>query len=118
MDLREPSSFADLAVVRLLFEEYRNDIGIDLWFQDFDRELSTLPGTYAKPRGRLWLATRTGQAAGCVGVRPLEEPGACEMKRLYVRPAHRGTGIGRRLAMTAIQCAKELGYARMYLDTL
>jgi GNAT superfamily N-acetyltransferase len=117
MTLREPSSFADLAVVRLLFEEYRTWLGIDLGFQDFDKELASLPGSYGKPRGRLWLAMAGAEAAGCVGLRPFEDKG-CEMKRLYVRSVHRGKGIGRRLAEISIQTAKELGYKRMYLDTL
>jgi GNAT superfamily N-acetyltransferase len=117
MTLREPSSFADLAVVRLLFEEYRTSLGIDLCFQNFDAELTTLPGAYGRPRGRLWLAMDSGEAAGCVGLRPFEGD-ACEMKRLYVRPAHRGKGIGRKLAEKTIEVAKTLGYRRMLLDTL
>src|SRR2546426_307936 len=117
MTLREPSSFADLAVVRLLFEEYRTALGIDLCFQSFDEELATLPRSYGRPRGRLWLALVGAEAAGCVGLRPFEGD-ACEMKRLYVRPAHRGKGIGRGLAVTAVDAAKRLGYRRMYLDTL
>jgi GNAT superfamily N-acetyltransferase len=117
MTLREPSSFADLAVVRLLFEEYQKGLGVDLCFQGFDKELATLPGDYGRPRGRLWLAMAGGEAVGCVGLRPFENEG-CEMKRLYVRPAHRKKGIGRRLAVTAVETAKELGYQRMFLDTL
>jgi len=117
MTLREPSSFADLAVVRLLFEEYRATLGIDLCFQGFDEELASLPGDYGRPRGRLWIAMMGGEAAGCMGLRPFGD-GDCEMKRLYVRPAHRGKGIGRRLAVTAVDVAKELRYRRMYLDTL
>jgi GNAT superfamily N-acetyltransferase len=117
MTLRQPSSFADLAVVRLLFEEYRTSLGIDLCFQGFDAELATLPGAYGRPRGRLWLAMVDGEAAGCVGLRP-HEADACEMKRLYVRPAHRGKGIGKKLAEKSIEVAKELGYRKMYLDTL
>jgi len=117
LTLREPSSFADLAVVRLLFEEYRTWLGIDLGFQKFDEELASLPGDYGRPRGRLWLAMFGGEAAGCAGIRPFGEDD-CEMKRLYVRPAHRGKGVGRRLASTAIEVAKENGYHRMLLDTL
>jgi GNAT superfamily N-acetyltransferase len=117
MTLREPSSFADLAVVRLLFEEYRNWLGIDLGFQRFDQELTSLPGDYGRPRGRLWLAMMGAEAAGCAAIRPIGERD-CEMKRLYVRPAHRGKGVGKRLASTAVAAAKELGYGRVLLDTL
>ena len=117
MTLREPSSFADLAVVRLLFEEYRTGLGIDLCFQGFDEELAALPGCYGRPRGRLWLAMIGGEAAGCVGLRPFEGDG-CEMKRLYVRPTHRKKGVGQKLAAKTVEVAKELGYRKMYLDTL
>ncbi len=103
--------------MRLLFEEYRTWLGIDLGFQRFEEELSSLPGDYGRPRGRLWLAMMGGEAAGCAAIRPFGESD-CEMKRLYVRPAHRGKGVGRRLASTAIEMAKELGYRRMLLDTL
>jgi ribosomal protein S18 acetylase RimI-like enzyme len=115
--VREPASFADLATLRLLFEEYQAALGVDLCFQGFNEELATLPGQYERPQGRLWLAMADREAAGCVGLRPFGE-GACEMKRLYVRPAHRGQGLGRRLAGAAVEAAKELGYDRMYLDTL
>jgi GNAT superfamily N-acetyltransferase len=117
LTLREPSSFADLAVVRLLFEEYRTWLGIDLGFQRFDEELSSLPGDYGRPRGRLWLAMMGQEAAGCAAIRPFGE-NDCEMKRLYVRPVHRQKGVGKRLGVTAIEVAKELGYRRMFLDTL
>jgi GNAT superfamily N-acetyltransferase len=117
LTLREPSSFADLAVVRLLFEEYRTWLGIDLGFQDFEEELTSLPGKYGRPRGRLWLAMMGGEAAGCAAIRPFGE-NDCEMKRLYVRPAHRGKGVGKKLATTAVEVAKQLGYRRMLLDTL
>src|SRR6266508_68348 len=117
MTLREPSSFADLAVIRLLFEEYGASLGVDLSFQDFEKELASLPGDYARPQGRLWLAMMGGEAAGCVGLRLCDQE-SCEMKRLYVRPIHRGRGIGKHLASTAIETAKNLGYRRMYLDTL
>ena len=103
----------DLAAVSTLFVAYAESLNFDLCFQGFDQELATLPGNYAPPGGELWLAG----AVGCVAVRPLDG-GDCEMKRLYVRPDARGTGLGRRLAETAIQFAVDRGYARMKLDTI
>ncbi|HOW77678.1 MAG TPA: GNAT family N-acetyltransferase [Candidatus Competibacteraceae bacterium] len=118
MNLVPAQTVGDVETARALFREYQRFLGVDLDFQGFEEELATLPGRYAPPRGRLLLARDGAHAAGCVALRPLEEEGVCEMKRLFVRPAYRGQGLGYRLAMQIVNEATALGYAIMRLDTL
>ena len=108
----------DVAQAKTLFLEYAASLGFSLCFQGFDRELAEQPGRYAPPSGALLLARVDGALAGCIALRALAEEGACEMKRLYVRDAYRGIGLGRRLAERVIDVARGKGYSRMRLDTL
>jgi ribosomal protein S18 acetylase RimI-like enzyme len=107
----------DIREVRLLFEEYAASLNFSLCFQDFDRELAELPGAYRPPAGRLLLARVGGIVAGCVALRPIEND-ACEMKRLFVRPAFHGQGLGRQLVVAVIAGARAAGYTTMKLDTV
>jgi putative acetyltransferase len=117
MKLIQAQSAAEITGARELFEEYAAGLGINLCFQNFEKELADLPGAYVPPSGRLLLAIENGEVAGCVALRKIGDS-VCEMKRLYVRPAFRGTGLGRTLAETIIRAAREIGYQRMRLDTL
>ncbi|MEP6825883.1 MAG: GNAT family N-acetyltransferase [Ramlibacter sp.] len=119
--LSTPASGEELAALREIIAEYAQGLGIDLCFQQFDQELLELPGEYAAPRGALLLATVDGAVAGCCALRPLDAadyPNAAEMKRLYVRRAFRGLGLGRQLAEAILDAARQSGYACVLLDTL
>ena len=121
--IRQGTTPADFAQARGLFEEYAAWLGVDLCFQGFAQELATLPGAYAPPRGRLLLAGPAGDAQGCIALRPIDLEGAApgtigEVKRLYVRPAARGSGLGARLAGALIDEARTIGYRALKLDTL
>lgn len=106
----------ELPVIKELFQEYAESLSFDLDFQDFREELETLPGKYGAPKGYILVAEENGETVGCVAVRPLSSE-ICEMKRLYVKPAHRGRRLGRDLAVAIIEEAKRLGYRAMRLDT-
>lgn len=116
-----PNSPEEFDTLRRLFREYAQALQVDLCFQDFEAELAGLPGKYAKPGGALLLAMVGKVPAGCCALRPLdlaEHPNACEMKRLYVRPGFRGTGIGRQLVEAILDCARLAAYDCVLLDTL
>ena len=117
----EPGQLAVIESTRALFSEYAATLGVDLCFQAFDQELARLPGDYAAPRGALALAAVEGRFAGCCALRPIDTSdyaNACEMKRLYVRPEFRGTGVGRMLAESIVEQGRMLGYDCILLDTL
>jgi len=106
----------DTLLVRGLFREYAEDLGMDLGFQSFEDELATLPGRYAEPCGRVWIAERDREAVGCAGVRPLDNR-VCELKRMFIRPGARGHGLGASLLDAAIAFARSGGYTELKLDT-
>lgn len=116
-----PSTESELGAAREIFREYAVELGVDLCFQSFDAELASLPGDYAEPRGALLLALVEGEVAGCCALRPLDTAdyaNAAEMKRLYVRKAFRGFGLGRQLAEAVLDAARQAGYDCVLLDTL
>lgn len=117
LQLIDAPSHPLLPALRELLLEYQRWLGIDLCFQDFEREMAELPGAYAPPDGRLYLAWVGSELAGCIALRRHDAQSA-EMKRLYLRPAHQGQGIGKLMAEHIILDARHIGYQRMLLDTL
>ena len=116
-DIRHAEFPRDANVVRTLFQEYVEGLGVDLSFQRFDDEVVTLPGKYAPPDGRLLLAWHDEHAVGCIALRRIDQD-VGEMKRLYVRPEARGESLGRRLVLRLCDEARLAGYSRICLDTL
>lgn len=117
MEILEVTTEDQVAIARRLFEEYRQTPGVSECVAGFAEEVHGLPAPYAPPAGVLLLGMLDGEPAGCAGLRPLE-PGICEMKRLYVRPAARRSGMARAMVLKILGCAGALGYGRMRLDTL
>jgi ribosomal protein S18 acetylase RimI-like enzyme len=116
-EIASATSDTDVESARALFLEYADSLGFDLGFQGFQAEVRELPGEYAPPRGALLLANEAGRPIGCVALRPLDRE-TCELKRLYVRPEARRTGVGRRLVEAILDEAVRLEYRWMRLDTV
>jgi len=117
VSVRRARSPEDWSQVRALFLEYAGSLEFDLAFQDFEHELASLAEHYGEPGGCVLLALSDAATIGCVAVRPFAS-GICEMKRLYVRPSHRGLGAGRLLVDAVIQEGRARGYRKMRLDTV
>ena len=115
--IKDAESKEEIEQVRMLFVEYAKSLSFPLDFQGFEKELSHLPYEYVPPGGALLLATLQGRPAGCVALRMIDSE-TCEMKRLYLRDKFRGLGLGKRLAVSTLEKASNLGYKRMRLDTI
>lgn len=117
--VRPATTSDDILAIADLFKDYTAWLDLDLSFQDYATELASLPGKYAPPTGALFIARRNdGAPLGCVALRPMAQPGTCEMKRLYVSPEGRGLHLGERLVREVLSAAKSIGYQKMRLDTL
>ncbi len=114
--IKMAESAVEIESARVLFREYEKWLGLDLCFQGFEEELSALPGKYSPPEGRLYLAFLDESPVGCIALRKIG-PGVCEMKRLYLREAARGRGVGAALIGRIIDDARTIGYEKMRLDT-
>lgn len=121
IEIVAPNSAKEFDALREILREYSASLSVDLTFQNFEQELASLPGEYTTPRGILLMVTVDGELAGCCALRPMDAvdyPNASEMKRLYVRPAYRGLGLGRQLAETIMDAARMAAYDYVLLDTL
>lgn len=116
MEIIQAETEQQIAEAKVIFREYETWLGMSLCFQGFEEELAGLPGKYAPPNGRLYLAYSGDEVIGCIAMREIET-GICEMKRLYLREAARGKGIGNQLIELVIGDAKSMGYEKMRLDT-
>lgn len=116
MEIIQAVTDQQIAEAKAIFREYETWLGMSLCFQGFKEELAGLPGKYAPPNGRLYLAYSGDEVIGCIAMREIE-PGICEMKRLYLREAARGNGVGNQLIELVIRDAKSMGYEKMRLDT-
>jgi ribosomal protein S18 acetylase RimI-like enzyme len=117
LTIKQVETLGEVESTRLLFDEYVAWLGVNLCFQNYDKEVAELPGEYVPPAGRLYLATGGDKIAGCIALRKLEDE-VCEMKRLFVRPEFRAKRLGRTLVDRIIEDARAIGYKRMRLDTL
>lgn len=117
ISIKQAETPEQIEEIRRLFREYETWLGLDLCFQGFEAELNGLPGKYAPPSGRLFLAAVNEQPAGCIALRKLED-GICEMKRLFLREDFRGIKLGNLLIEKLIDEARLEGYKKMRLDTL
>lgn len=117
MDYNIEPAYERLEEIKALFQEYTNSLGFDLAFQNYEEEYHSLPGKYAPPKGRLYVLVCEGAAVGCIALKPLKE-NICEMKRLYIKKAYRHYHLGEELAKKVIEAAREIGYEKMYLDTM
>ncbi len=117
LELIDSKAHPLLAALRELLLEYERYLGVSLCFQSYEEEMAQLPGDYAPPDGRMYVALVGDEVAGCIALRKLDAQ-TSEMKRLYVRPVFHGQGLGRRLAAHIVQDARQIGYTRMLLDTL
>ena len=112
-----PAQKGDMDLVRVLFREYADWLQFDYCFQAFEQELADLPGACVPPKGGLWLADVGGEAAGIAAVQPLTDA-ACELKRVWLREAFRGRGLGKHLVLRSIEEARSAGYRTVQLETL
>jgi ribosomal protein S18 acetylase RimI-like enzyme len=117
MKLIQATSNEQIETARELFNEYAAELAINMCFQNFDQELKTLPGKYTPPDGRLLIAYTDEELAGCIALRKLDDR-TCEMKRLFIRPKFRGKGYGRKMIDSLIEQERDIGYERMWLDSL